>query len=221
MDKVPFKSADIIKQCRDHFRAHPGTSDIMDHFVILKDSKGNETSFGVKIGDFFEGHVLTYDDTMMRALKSKTKPKNFTIPTRYGTISDEDDYLVMENLEGKTIWEIMENGTRELPESCANKIAAAIHELRQNSDALTPQVHWYPQGGIFPYDNEGGRVVTNIKDFLNFMTVRFQYAGIKLDDVPLTPRVITHGGLSPRNLKLCPDGTIGFMDLRTSFVGPT
>ncbi|GJJ12163.1 hypothetical protein Clacol_006404 [Clathrus columnatus] len=31
---------------------------------------------------------------------------------------------------------------------------------------------------------------------------------------------MTHGGLSPRNLKLCPDGTIGFMDLHSSFVGP-
>ncbi|GJJ12164.1 hypothetical protein Clacol_006405 [Clathrus columnatus] len=230
MDKVPFEPAEIIKQCRDHFRAHPDASDVMDHFVVLKDSKGNETSFGVKIGDVFDGYILTYDNTMMQALKSKTKPKNFTIPTRYGTISERNDYLVMENLEGPTIWEIMENGTRELPQSCAIKIAAAVHELRQSmefcnslieSDALTPRVHWYPQGGIFPYDNEGGRVITSIQDFTNFMTLRFQRAGIDLKDVPLTPLVMTHGGLSPRNLKLCPDGTIGFMDLRTSFVGPT
>ncbi|GJJ12162.1 hypothetical protein Clacol_006403 [Clathrus columnatus] len=194
MDKVPFEPAKIIKQCRDHFRAHPDTSDVMDHFVILKDSKGDETSFGVKIRDVFEGYVLTYDNTMMQALKSKTKPKNFTIPTRYGTISEEDDYLVMENLEGPTIWEIMENGTRDLPESCANKIAAAVYELRQSvefcnslieSNALTPRVHWYPQGGIFPYDNEGGRVITGIQDFTNFMTLHFQHAGIDLNDVDM------------------------------------
>ncbi|GJJ12189.1 hypothetical protein Clacol_006430 [Clathrus columnatus] len=231
MDGVPFEQAEIIKQCRHHLKNHPEFCDVMDYFVVLKDGNGDETSFGVKIGNIFDKHFLTFDDTMMRALKLDTEPKKFTIPTRYGTILDKSyDYLVMENLKGETIWEAMGNGSRELPESCADKIAAAVHELRQNwklcdrlikLDALTPQVHWYPQGGIFPYDNQGGRVVTSIKDFADFMTVRFRRAGIDLDAVPLTPRVMTHGGLSPRSLKLCPDGTIGFMDLRTCFVGPT
>ncbi|GJJ12183.1 hypothetical protein Clacol_006424 [Clathrus columnatus] len=101
-----------------------------------------------------------------------------------------------------------------------DKVGSSGNSLIKKN-ALTPRGHWFPQGGIFPLDNEGGRVVTTIKDFADFMTVRFQAAKIDLNAVPLTLLVMTHGGLSPRNLKLCPDGTIGFMDLRTCFVGPT
>jgi hypothetical protein len=52
------------------------------------------------------------------------------------------------------------------------------------------------------------------------VTVRFQAAKVDLEIVPVTTIVLAHGDPSPHNLKRCVDGTIGIMDLRTTFLAP-
>src|SRR6201999_1215968 len=118
---------------------------------------GQDTDFAVKIAINFEKEGLQYELAMMQFLKQSTVSKMCTIPTGYGIIEDDrsNGYLVMENLHGPTMWEIMGNGTRELSEEDANDIAAALLALRDarplcdvliKSNALTPLTHWHPQG---------------------------------------------------------------------------
>lgn len=163
-------------------------------------------------------------------LKQSLLSNKCTIPTGYGIIEERDaGYLVMENIRGPTIWEVMGNGAQGLSEEDASDIAAALLALRDaqplcdeliKSNALTPLTHWYPQGPIFGYDNDGGRVVDNRDDFHNFMAINFKEAEIDPEIVPVTTTVLAHGEPSPHHFKRCPDGTIGIMDLQTTFLAP-
>ena len=123
----------------------------------------------------------------------------------------------MENLRGPTIWEAMESGAQELSEEDANDIADALLALRENRtlcdilikmNALTPLIHWDPEGPIFGFDNERGRVVDNRDNFHKFMAARFKAAEVDPEIVPVTTTVLTYGEPSPHNLKRCLNGTI-------------
>jgi hypothetical protein len=170
---------------------------------------------------------------MRQSLKSSTKSKTYTLPTGYGIIHDGDyRYLVMEYLEGPTMWEVMGNGAHELLEDCANKIAAVVQELRQSLqlcesllklNALTPLVHWYPQSTIFVLDNDGGRVLDDITDFIGFMNHdrSLPRSWSQLECRSSSPKRDHSWRAFTKKLKLCPDGINGIMDLQTTFVTPT
>ena len=223
MEDVPFTPSEIMKQCRPRLQDRSGDK---ANFVVLQDKNGQDTDFAVKIACDFEREGLR----MMRFLKQSTISNKCTIPTGYGIIEDRSNgYLVMENLRGPTIWEVMDNGAQELSEKDANDIAIALLAIRDaqslcdiliKSNALTPLTYWHPQGPLFGYDNDGGRLVDDRDDFHNFMTIRFKEAKIDPEIVPVTTTVLAHGEPSPHNLKRCLDGTIGVMDLRTTFLAP-
>lgn len=228
MEDVPFTPTEILKQCRPRLQDPWGDK---ANFVVLQDKNGQDTDFAVKIACGFDKEGLQYDLAMMQFLKQSTVSNKCTIPTGYGIIEDcsNNGYLVMQNLRGPTIWEVMDNGAQELSEEDANDIAVALLALRDarplcdvliKSNALTPLTHWHPQGPLFGYDNDGGRVVDDRDDFQSFMTVRFKEAKVDPEIVPVTTTVLAHGEPSPHNLKRCPNGTIGIMDLRTTFLAP-
>ncbi|KAM6493911.1 hypothetical protein JOM56_010272 [Amanita muscaria] len=228
MENVPFTPSEISEQCRSHLQ--DCSDDDLANFVVLEDKNGRDTDFAVKIARDFYRDSIRYDLAMMQFLKQSTISKKYTIPTGYGIVEDgRNNYLVMENLRGPTIWEVMDNGAQVLSEDDADDIAGALLALRENrslcdtllkSNALTPLTHWYPEGQIFGFDNDGGRLVRDRDDFHRFMTARFNAAEVDPEIVPVTTTVLAHGEPSPHNLKRCLDGTIGIMDLRTTFLAP-
>lgn len=230
MENVSMREEDIKNQCRAHLaKPSEGAGRGKRNFLVLKDG-GFDSSFAVKIASGFDKWGLEYDLAFMQFFEQYSSSKKYTVPIGYGIIEDDGySYLVMQNVRGKTIWEVMDNGGQRLSDDDADAIAAAIVDMRADqglsqllteSNSLTPLCHWYPESPIFGYDNDGGRRVNDWTDFEKFMTVRFKEAGVDLEVVPLSPRVITHGELSPHNLKKCPDGSIGILDLRTAFAAP-
>lgn len=168
---------------------------------------------------------------MMQFLKKGAISAKYTTPTGYDIIEDGDNsYLVMENLRGPRIWEVMDHGAQELSEKDANDTAEALQALRNDqslrnilliANSLTPLTHWLPKGPIFGYDNEGGRLIDDVEDFQKFTTVRFKEAEVDTRLVSVIPTVLAHGEPSPHNLKRCNDGGIDIMDLRTTFLAPS
>ncbi|KIJ25620.1 hypothetical protein M422DRAFT_72098 [Sphaerobolus stellatus SS14] len=230
MQHVPFTDDEIRVQCRNHLAQRtPGVDDDRANFVVLQPETSNG-SFAVKIASDFDKPGLRYELAFMTFLNKLPRSNRYKVPRGYGIVKDDNrDYLVMEYLEGPTMWEVMKYGAADLPERDANDIAAALQELRNNSkcrqdlldsNRLTPLGHWHPQSYIFSPDRDGGRSVANLEDFKDFMTVRFEKAGVDMAIVPLSGWVLTHDDLSPHNFKRCADNRIGILDLRTTFLAP-
>jgi hypothetical protein len=138
MENVPFTPSEISEQCR----SHDSSDDGLDNFVVLQDKNGQDTDFTVKVARGFERDSIRYDLAMMQFLKQSTSNK-YTTPTGYGIVEDDwHNYLVMENLRGPTIWEVMDNGAQELSEEDANDIAVALLALRENRSLCDTLIKW-------------------------------------------------------------------------------
>ena len=189
-------------------------------------------SYAVKISGGFDKGGLLYERSFMELFQPPTSSYRF--PKTFGIVDDGfDAYLVMEYLEGQTMWEIMQQGANELPASDANDVVNALCELRNDHQraekllhirSLTPLQHWYPQAFIFAPDGDGGRLIKDIDDFVSFLTIRFKAAEVDMDVISLsdcTDWVLTHGDVTPGNFIRCADGKLGIIDTRTMFLAPS
>ncbi|KAJ7212198.1 hypothetical protein GGX14DRAFT_447903 [Mycena pura] len=231
MESVRLTSAEIKQQCHDRLRQRPPPfSDDKSNYVVLCDKYGQETEFAVKIADAFSADQLQYDLAMMQFFKNGPASDKYTTPTGYGILEDTNySFLVMERLSGQTTWERMNNGADDLSPADATAIAEALEALQKDrirssilirGNKLTPLTHWHPQGQLFGYDNDGGRMVDDRDDFHSFLKVRFEEAEVDPEVVSVTTDCLAHGEPSPHNLIHCPDGRIAFLDLRTTFLAP-
>ena len=229
MDSVPYSNDEIFTQCRAHLaNISSRFDDSRARFVVLQ-PKRSSISYAVKIDGAFEKNELEYERAFMDFLQSP--PTSYRFPKTFGIIEDEQyAYLVMEYLEGPTLWQVMREGAIELPESDADDVVTALRELHNDqqsaqkllqSRSLTPLGHWHPQGFIFAPDGDGGRLVLNLDDFISFMTIRFNAAEINMKHVPLDEWTLAHGDVTPENFIRCTDGRLGIVDCRTTFLAPS
>lgn len=216
MENVPFTVAEIKRQAKLHRTKPPGDQGSRN-FKVLVDADGKESTFAIKMSMNFGCSTLRIELSILNYLSDNIKSNNFVTSKGYGLIDDGLwELLVMEFLEGETVWEIMKKGQRSLSNKDADDIAAAYVELRTSlsleSSKLTPYGGWNPLGHVFPFDNDGGRYLEDRRDFESFMCIRLENAGISLADMPLFPYVFTSGDISPYNVKRLPDGRLGLFD---------
>ena len=229
MDGLPYTEAEIKAHCQTHLASVKSRFDDPEARFVVLPPKGAGARYAVKLAGGFQKPALNYERAFMEFLSSDSK--YYRVPKIYAMFEDKKyAYLVMEYLEGPTMWQVVKEGTTQLSPKDANDIAVAFLELRnggkriqdlQKAGSLTPLEHWDPQGHMFSPDGDGGRLLLNQSDFVSFMTSRFKEAGMDMSAVSLDEWVLTHGDLTPRNLKRCTDGRIGILDYRTMFLAPT
>lgn len=217
MENVPFTVAEIKRQAK-LYRKRPPSDPGPRNFKVLVDADGKESKFAIKMCLNIGYSTLRMELSILNYLSANVKSKRFVTSEGYGLIVDGLwELLVMEFLEGETIWEIMKEGQSILSNKDADDIAAAYIELRTSlsleSSKLTPHGSWDPFGHIFI---DGGRNLEDRRDFESFMRIRLEKAGISLADMPLFPYVFTSGDISPYNVIRLPDGRLGLFDREMS-----
>lgn len=225
--QVPYTEEEIRTQCRKHLRKNSAWNP-QARIVKLQPRRGS-VSYAVKIADGFAKDKLCYEEAFMNFFQPASASYRF--PRSFGIIEDKfDAYLVMEYLEGPTLWQVMQEGAVELSESDANDVVDALRDLHDDQQraqalfqtrSLTPIRHWYPQAFIFAPDGDGGRLITDLDDFISFLTVRLQAAEVDMNVVPLNEWTLAHGDVTPENFIRCTDGKLGIIDFRTTFLAPS
>ncbi|KZP17018.1 hypothetical protein FIBSPDRAFT_1047131 [Athelia psychrophila] len=227
MSSLPFTDDYIKKSCKAYRKSKQGGA-TKRNFHVLKDGAGKETDYAVKMAHGYGTPGLRHERDCMLHLSTYVDPKKVVIPKGYTFIQDGDwGLLVVQNIPGKTMWELMDDGNEELSPNDANDIANAIQELRNvvqqpSDEALTPSaILWNIKGHIFKPDNDGGRALQTKKEFEDFMDDRLTKVTGTTSRLPDAGYVFTHGDLSPHNIKRLPDGRLAILDYDMSFFAPT
>jgi hypothetical protein len=130
----------------------------------------------------------------------------------------------MDFLPGPTVLENIEDGI-PLSESDALKICdayIALREIKPVGDELCPSGSWPIVGHVFFPDNEGGLTMNSRLEFNDYITNRLTRAheGMVVTLPEAGEYTFNYGDLSPSNIKLLPDGRVGFCDMGMAFWGP-
>lgn len=126
MENVPFTAAEIKRQAKLHRTRWSPSDPGPRNFTVLVDTDGKESKFAIKMCGNIGCSTLRIELFILNYLSDNVKSNNFVTSKGYGLIVDGLwELLVMEFLEGETIWEMRKEGQSILSNKDADDIAAA------------------------------------------------------------------------------------------------
>lgn len=112
MENVPFTVAEIKRQAKLPRTRWSSSDPGQINFKVIVDADGKESKFAIKMCSNNMGcSTLRMELSILNYLSANVKSKRFVTSEGYGLIVDGVwELLVMEFLEGESIWEIMKEG---------------------------------------------------------------------------------------------------------------